>query len=578
MRSGVRHALLTFALPALVLAPPASGQFEAVKATIQRKLTDGGVPSLAVAVARNGKIVWEAGYGWADREKRIPSTEHTMYSLASISKPITATGLMVLVERGQVDLDRPINDYLGAAKLNGHAFDASKATVRLVAGHRAGLPLHYQFFYEDEPFKRPPMDETIRRYGNLVTPPGERYEYSNLGFGVLDYVISRVSGETYPAFMRREVFVPLGLTHTSVDIGPGLEAFAATRYAADGTPIPFYDFDHPGASAVFSSAHDLVRFGMFHLKDKLPEQKAILRAASIDAMHVPIGPTGPRSGYGIGWEHVTTEKGLETLSHTGGMGGVATTLTLLPQLDAVVVVLSNSASGAPEEISNEIIAILAPDRTNAPAKMPPAAGVALSLAERQRYVGDYDVGDMQISIGEDRGRLMVTAPPGSAPLVYRGHDRFEVEGQPGISLSFTWDGATPVVAFQMEGPPKTGRRHPPGPAFKKIPELVGVWTGAVETYEGPREVTLRVDESGPIYIRLDSAPWTLLNAPSYTDGTLSGLFAGDIATADANRRPYRLRLEVKLRGNVLNGGLTAQSVPANRVGNALTHWIELKRM
>ena len=74
MRSGSRHSI-PFALLALVLAPPATAQFEAVKARIQRKLTEGGVPSLAVAVARNGKIVWEAGYGWADREKRIPATE-----------------------------------------------------------------------------------------------------------------------------------------------------------------------------------------------------------------------------------------------------------------------------------------------------------------------------------------------------------------------------------------------------------------------------------------------------------------------------------------------------------------------
>ncbi|MEO8453002.1 MAG: serine hydrolase domain-containing protein [Gemmatimonadota bacterium] len=574
----VRGPAFWCALSAFLLAPSsASAQFDAVKASIQRKLTEDGVPSLAVAVARNGKIVWEAAYGWADREKRIPATEHTMYSLASISKPITATGLMVLVERGQVDLDRPVNDYLGTAKLNGHAFDASKATVRLVAAHRAGLPLHYQFFYEDEPFKRPAMDETIRRYGNLVTPPGERYQYSNLGFGIIDYVVSRVSGTSYPEFMRREVFMPLGLTHTSVDIGPGLEAFAATRYAADGTPIPFYDFDHPGASAVFSSAHDLVRFGMFHLKDKLPEQKAILTAASIDAMHVAVGSTGARSGYGIGWEHTVNEKGLEILSHDGGMGGVSTTLTLLPQLDAVVVVLANSSSGAPSAISEEIVAVLAPDRTAAPAKAA-APAATLSAAERKRYLGDYDVGDMQVSVSEDGGRLMVTVPQGSSLLLYRGNDRFDVAAAPGASLSFTWEGTTPVLALQMEGPPKTGRRHPPGPAFRKIPELAGTWAGAVETYEGPREVTLRVDEAGPIYLRLGSAPWTLLDAPSYSDGTLSGQFAGDIGTGDANRRPYRLRLEVKLRGNVLNGGLTAQTVPANRIGNGLTYWIELKRM
>ena len=68
--------------------------------------------------------------------------------------------------------------------------NAGDATVRRVANHTSGLPLHYQFFYADEPYRRPAMDETIRRYGNLVTAPGERYQYSNLGYGVIDYVIA----------------------------------------------------------------------------------------------------------------------------------------------------------------------------------------------------------------------------------------------------------------------------------------------------------------------------------------------------------------------------------------------------
>src|SRR5437660_1198615 len=86
---------------------------------------------------------------------------------------------------------------------------------------------------------RPQMDETILRYGNLVTMPGERYEYSNLGFGVLDYVIARTSGSPFEDYMRQQVFIKLGLTHTSVGIGPGLEPYAATRYSLDGLPIPF---------------------------------------------------------------------------------------------------------------------------------------------------------------------------------------------------------------------------------------------------------------------------------------------------------------------------------------------------
>ena len=272
--------------------------FSSVRSEIRSVLVAWDEPSMAVAVAMGGEVVWEEGFGWADRERRIPATEHTMYSLASISKPITATGLMVLVERGLIDLDAPANDYLGPAKIDGRAFDASRATVRHVTSHTAGLPLHYQFFYEDEPYRRPHMDETIRRYASLVTAPDERWNYSNLGYGILDYIIERVSEQSYPDFMRDEVFQPLGLTRTSVDIGPGLEDFAATRYATDQSPIPFYDFDHPGGSAVFSSAHDLVRFGMFHLGHDLDHQRRIISDAAIEAMRRPIRESAPATRTG----------------------------------------------------------------------------------------------------------------------------------------------------------------------------------------------------------------------------------------------------------------------------------------
>ena len=106
-----------------------------------------------------------------------------------------------------------------------------------MANHTAGLPLHYQFFYEDEPYRRPAMDETIRRYGNLVTAPGERFQYSNLGYGLLDYVTERLSGKGYADFMRQEVFLPLGLTRASVGVGPGLEPYAATRYGGGGMAV-----------------------------------------------------------------------------------------------------------------------------------------------------------------------------------------------------------------------------------------------------------------------------------------------------------------------------------------------------
>lgn len=79
------------------------------------------IPSLSVAVAKDGKIIWEEGFGWADREKMIPAIPDTLYSLASVTKPFTATGLMRLVELGKIDLDKPANEYLGASKITGLA-------------------------------------------------------------------------------------------------------------------------------------------------------------------------------------------------------------------------------------------------------------------------------------------------------------------------------------------------------------------------------------------------------------------------------------------------------------------------
>ena len=196
--------------------------FDPVRERIAKGLVDTNLPSIAVAVARDGQIIWEQGFGWADRENRVPASEHTLYSIASVSKPITATGLMVFKERKKIDLDKPINDYLGDAKLQARVGDAAAATVRRVANHTSGLPLHYQFFYADEAYKPPTREETIHRYGNLVTAPGERFQYSNLGYGVLDYVVERSAGKKFADAMREEVFLPLGMTHTSIDVAPGL--------------------------------------------------------------------------------------------------------------------------------------------------------------------------------------------------------------------------------------------------------------------------------------------------------------------------------------------------------------------
>jgi CubicO group peptidase (beta-lactamase class C family) len=321
---------------------------DSVRARVRRLMDSAKVPSLSIAVGRNGRIIWEEAFGYADLERQVRATPTTLYSLASISKPMTATGLMKLVEQGKIALDRPANEYLGEATISGIAGKASDATVRRVASHTAGLPLHYRFFYEAGSVTRPTMNEAIDRYAITVFPPGEVYSYSNLGYGVLEEIIAKASGKSYEAFMREEVFVPLGMPTATISTGAGLDN-AAVRYDAKRKPIPFYDFDHRGGSAVYASAHDLVRFGMFHLGQRVAGLRPVLRPATIAAMQHVETPGDTTSGYGLGWI-VDTDQGTRVIYHTGGMPGVATSLKLFPEHGVAIAVLGNASGVVPHAI------------------------------------------------------------------------------------------------------------------------------------------------------------------------------------------------------------------------------------
>ena len=301
---------------------------------------------------------------------------------------------------------------------------------------------------------------------------------------------------------------------TSVHAGPGLEEGQAVKYTPDGLVVPPYDSDSPGASAIYSSAHDLVRFAMFHLKNDLPpegdlrpEQKAIIRDAAIDAMQNPSPETGPTrdweregSGYGIGWFIGVTEDSLRVVQHSGGTAGVSTVLALVPEENLSVAVLSNADSQWPDAILIEILC---------------------TLLSRQ--------------------------PEEFLPPADRAADE---------------------------------------PPFAPGPELVGLWEGLIHTYEGEIPLVLEIGESGSAYATLGEQSRTLVQNVSYRDNLpqflnaggglfLRGWMQGALETADVNRgRPYKLWLELKLRGNVLNGSLVGFSQREMPTG-PLAHWVEL---
>jgi CubicO group peptidase (beta-lactamase class C family) len=331
-----------------------------VRSLIEKRMAAESIPSVSVAVVRRGRVLWEEGFGLADRENRIPASEHTMYYLASVTKTITATSVMMLHEQKKLDLDRPVNKFLGPAKLTSPLWNASEATVRRVANHTGGLTTYAWTCFGSAIECPSSIDNTIRRYGIVFWRPGDHFDYSNIGYAVLGRAVERVSGKSYADFLRNDLFLPLGMSHCSLGIDPEREKFAAVRYSAEFGRRPPAVSGSPGASAVYCSAHDLARFAMFHLKSHLADQKPLLTDSSIDEMQNSTVATDSGGQYGIGWWVKTNEFGYRTLLAQGGTTEASASLQIVPSEGIAVIVLSNTGTTLSSDVIQEVLSAMLP--------------------------------------------------------------------------------------------------------------------------------------------------------------------------------------------------------------------------
>lgn len=339
---------------------PPRPDFSEVRKLIQTQMEARQIPSVSVAVARRGEILWEEAFGFADKERGIRANSDTMYYVASVTKTLTATALKVLEERKQIDFNRPINDYLKPMAVTSSLWDPKAATVGKVATHMSGLTTFGRNCWADQPGCRIEAAETIKRYGILFWRPGDHFDYSNLGYGILGEAIEHASGKRYADFMRNDVFLPLGMNRASVGIGPGLEKYAAVRYSLTNGRRPVAYSASPGASGVYCNAHGLALFGMFHLKAHLPNQKRILSDESIEMMQNSTVSTGGSSRYGLGWWVHEDLNGYRGLLGQGGTDDAMAFLRLIPFEEIVVVVLTNTGDDFPPKIVDEILSELLP--------------------------------------------------------------------------------------------------------------------------------------------------------------------------------------------------------------------------
>jgi CubicO group peptidase (beta-lactamase class C family) len=334
--------------------------FPEVREKIVRLIDDKKVPSLSLAVVKNGEIIWEEAFGLANLEKKTRATPETLYPIASVTKPFTATALMILVERGLVDLDKPANAYLGKAKLRAFEGDASDATVRRILHHTSGLPMYWNFYYAGSSRKRPPLETTLQRYGILVSKPGEGYNYSNLGYAVLEYIIEQVSGKPYREFLAAEVFKPLKLSRAEIFSAPPERPGVAEKYNSTLALVPYCDHDTRGASAIYAPAHDLALFLLLHLGRLQPAQKAILKPDSIAAMQRSRDPDVRNSSYALGWE-TGRRFGYPIITHGGIIDGCRAHLAMIPSQGLAAAVLINGETQPSIQVCDWIFAALLPE-------------------------------------------------------------------------------------------------------------------------------------------------------------------------------------------------------------------------
>jgi CubicO group peptidase (beta-lactamase class C family) len=351
-------------IAALVFVETAQGadQYDAIRQDIEREIAAGRATGVAVALTHRGKIIWEEGFGWGDKKRGRRVTPDTPFSLASVTKPFTTTALMVLVAAKKLSLDARANDYLSPAKIRAGVGNPDDVTVRALASHSSGLPGIFQFFPEGGGRKQPSMDEVIRDYGVLVSPPNEQYYYSNVGMGAVAHIVSRMSGRDFGEFLQDKVLKPLGLSHSFFDTDLSRCNEMAQRYDNQGNAFPFYVTSTPGTGELYASAHDVARFGMFHLKDHLADQQPVLSDEQIDELHRPGIRIFADRSYGIGWMVGGAFDGSTVLYHNGNQAGVVTVMMLLPSRDISCVVLTNQDADQDlvERIRDALIRTLVP--------------------------------------------------------------------------------------------------------------------------------------------------------------------------------------------------------------------------
>ncbi|MGH7505118.1 MAG: serine hydrolase [Longimicrobiales bacterium] len=368
MRSAGGVLALLFAAPAVAqeTVAPAAGYEQVARALerlIEHEVADKGLPAVSIALVDDQRIVWARGFGYAQPDDSVPATAETVHRVGSVSKLFTDIGIMQLVEAGEIDLDAPVTSYLPDFNLE-NPF-GKQVTLRQLMSHRSGLqrePPVGSYFDPTEPS----LAATIASLNGrpLIYEPETRTKYSNAGIATVGYVLERLKGEPFAAYLKRTVLEPLGLDLSAFEPTAAVEQRLATSYmwTLDGRRFeaPTFQLGMAPAGSMYSTVLELGEFMSVLFAGGRGPGGQVLQRETLERMWTPqFAPEGARTGYGIGFA-ISELNGRRRIGHGGAIYGFATDLAALPddRLGAAVVSTLDITNPTVERISDAALRLM----------------------------------------------------------------------------------------------------------------------------------------------------------------------------------------------------------------------------
>ncbi|HUQ87978.1 MAG TPA: serine hydrolase [Vicinamibacterales bacterium] len=332
-----------------------------------------------VLVARDGAVVLDKAYGMANLELDVANTTTTKFRLGSVTKQFTAASILLLEERGKLNVNDKVKAYLPDAPM---AWD--RITVFNLLTHTSGIP-NFTALADYDTIKLSSRTAasavTAIRDKTLDFGPGEKMSYSNSGYVVLGAIIEKVSGQSYEKFVQENIFTPLGMKDSGYDSNSAIIKRRASGYIK--TPggyanAGYIDMSIPhAAGALYSTTGDLLKWEQALFAGK------VVSKVSLDRMITPF-----KNDYALGVTS-TLDKGRRVIAHSGGIDGFNTYLAYYPETKTVIVALSNVNGPVPGAIAAQLGALMHGDAVTLTSER---KEITLPAATLSKYVGVYRLG------------------------------------------------------------------------------------------------------------------------------------------------------------------------------------------